>query len=70
MIISKVNAKENLGESISLPLQKRKQNKISRFSFAIVSVWMVASRLSIVDRSLPNIGVAEHGCLGHTFPRA
>ena len=41
MSITKANAKESLGKFICLPLRKRKQNKISRFSFVIISVRMV-----------------------------
>ena len=42
MIITKANAKEHLGEFICLfSLRKRKRNKISRFSFVIVSLRMV-----------------------------
>ena len=43
----------NLGELICLfPLRKRKQNRISRFSFEIVSVRMVTNTTSIFLQTL------------------
>ena len=36
MIIVKANAKNILGNQFAFPLQKRKRNNISRFSFVIV----------------------------------
>ena len=43
MTIAKANAKEIWGNLFAFPLRKRKQKKISRFSFVIVSVRMVFS---------------------------
>ena len=41
LIITKANAKENLGYLFAFPWRKRKQNKTSRFSFVVISVRMV-----------------------------
>ena len=43
-MLRKANAKANLGECICLSIAKATANKISRFSFVTVSVWMVLSR--------------------------